>query len=355
MKPLFSFKIVRKKRPFPNEIIAVKRLFSYLLLALVACLAASPALADTPTNSQTLAVTPLTIDIAGSYAPGSLINSPTIKLTNLSGADVQIKVQTKDFVAGGEHGEPKVVSPGDPGYVKALSLATYLRPSSDNFVIPAGKNTEFHFQIAVPSGAEPGGHYGVVQFVASNVSSDQPVRAQNSVGTLVLFRVAGKVTESGHVASLKAFMERANKTLKQVHLVDPMDHKPILIESRFYNTGNDHYKPTGTVKISNLVGGSTELKLDPQTVLPHSIRAQTVQWSGLPFFAIARVSVHYSYGALSKHSAVGDPYYIVIFPWKLGLLILVIIIFFFIRDKRRERRFRRLVDNSKSPSKAELG
>jgi hypothetical protein len=304
---------------------------------------------------QTLSVSPLLIDAAGTYAPGSVINLPPVKVTNLSRTELRVKVELKDFVAGGEHGEPRVIAPTDKDYEPAIALSTYLRPDVSEFTLAPQASREVRLQINVPLGAEPGGHYGLVQFVSTTAgAADRPVAARGSVGTLVLLRVAGKTVETGNVASLGAFVRDKTKRLQAVRLVDPMDKQPVVLQTRFRNTGNVHYKPQGTIQIDNLVGGSTTVKLAPETVLPRSVRAQEADWTALPLVAFTKVSATFDFGEINKQRVSADPYYLVIFPWKLALAVIVVILLFVWRDRRREKRFKKMVGRKGSDT-AELG
>jgi hypothetical protein len=265
------------------------------------------------------------LDLPDLYAHGSNVPLRPIKVTNTSKLSVNVHAQVQDFIAGGEHGEPRIVTPTDKGYEPKLALKNFVVLPITDFILAPGESHEYNASLQIPASAEPGGHYGVIQFLITNPGQGQ-VSVHNSVGTLVLLRVAGKIEKAGQQISLHAYVEQTKNSQpvrKSVFLVDPMEHKPIILESRFKNTGNIHFKPDGKVSIQQILGSKTNLNLPNNTVLPNSIRSYETEWGRAPFIGIVKASSSFEFGTPPERTGVKSVY-LVFFPWRLALIILTI-------------------------------
>jgi hypothetical protein len=304
------------KRTLALSVIGLLGLFTVVSIALAA---------PSSTSTQGLSVSPPLIDLTDLYAPGSNVTLRTIKVTNTSKRSVNVHVQAQDFIAGGEHGEPRIVTPSDKDYEPKLAIKNFIVLPITDFSLAPEESREYSASLQIPKSAEPGGHYGVIQFLITNPGQGQ-VSVHNSVGTLVLLRVAGKIEEAGQQISLHAYVahnKNGQPVRKGVFLVDPMERRPIIFESLFKNTGNIHFKPDGAITLQHFFGSSTKLSLPNNTVLPSSIRSYEVEWGRAPFIGIVKATSNFEFGSPPERTG-AKTIYLVFFPWRLALIILVI-------------------------------
>jgi len=248
----------------------------------------------------------------------------TIKVTNSNAASaLAINVTTEDFVAKGEEGQQTFVDPETN--TGKFSLAKWIEVEQ-SFTVAANESKQVPYSITVPSGAEPGGHYGVIFFSPSVVSGTAAggVTAIPKVGALMLVTVPGDITYSGRIiefATKKLFIDSNNK---------------VGLLTRFENTGSAHVKPTGNIEIKNILGksvGTLAVNEKLGNVLPNSIRKFDNEWVKNHGFGLYNADVALTY-ADGKTATAKLSFWII--PWKetAGAIVLLIVIIWIIRHLR---------------------
>jgi len=262
-------------------------------------------------------------------APGQT-NTQTIKITNPTANLVELYPKVMDFSAKGETGEPGFSEPSEDS--GKYSLASWIEISQSKIALTPEQIVEYTYTINVPSDAEPGGHYGVVFFATEPPElsgGTSNIALSSMVGGLVLVRVPGDITEDARIEELKSdkFLYLFNK---------------VALITRINNLGNVHFKPTGTIKISNIFGHTTEtLTFNDQNgnVLPESIRKFENQWNSKkilvgPYTATADLV----YGESRQVLTDSTTFWII--PWWLLVAIAVIAVsltvYLIIRKKKKK-------------------
>lgn len=263
--------------------------------------------------------------------PGETL-STKMKLFNEAATDVTLYPSTDNFTAADEAGTPKFLN------TPAEDLASWITVPAGPIILKPGERTEVPIDIHVPNNADPGGHYAAIFF------SDQPitgptgtgVSVTNKVGTLVITRIEGTIREAGRLAQ---FSTDGGKSM--------YTRTPVTFSIRFENQGNVHLRPTGSITVRNMLGGTTVvLPINPTqgAVLPSSIRKFQTAWDRTSsssaksnFFSeigaewknfalgpyTAEVSL--TYGQTNDKSAVGSVRFWV-FPWHVLLVVLVLVV-----------------------------
>lgn len=254
-----------------------------------------------------------------------------IKLTNPLDHTVRLYPLIYDFVAQGEEGQQNFLAPNAES--RTYSLASWI--SHNRPVISLAQNEEdiFDFQIDVPKDAEPGGHYGVVFFsTAPEEVQAQPgqISVSGMVGSLILLRVSGDIHERAEIIEFSAPKYSLSG--------------PINFVSRIENLGNVHFKPRGSINISDWRGENVEsLDLNPKTgnVLPESIRRFENKWNNQGRWGRFTAKVSATYGD-RKQKIESElvfwivPIYILIII-SLALILLIILIVWLIRRNKSKK------------------
>jgi hypothetical protein len=220
--------------------------------------------------------------------PGQTVTQ-TIILTNPTNKMIEVYPQTMDFKAGGETGQPAFMEVGDSS--GKFSLAKWISFSPSKIALTPEQVVHFSYKISVPSDAEPGGHYGAVFFLSQppkDTTEGSKVSIGSMVGSLVLVKVPGDIVEKGIIQSF-ASTEALYVAQKKASFV-----------TKISNTGNIHFKPSGTIEIENMFGtqvGSLMVNSQGGNILPDSTRRFDNNW-GLKWYQVGyfTANLHVLYG-----------------------------------------------------------
>lgn len=263
--------------------------------------------------ASALTVQPVLIENI-SVSPGEGVTR-TVKLTNDSDTAVTLSSDVYDVVPNeDETGFPKVVQKSDES-----TLANWINSGATQKVtLKARETASVPVYITVPAGAEPGGHYALI---AWSLDGDAPKEGtvgagvSGQTGVNLAINVKGDVLEKGELVSF-ATADGKGK----------YDKLPIEFKLRVNNQGNRHFKPAGTVVVTNMFGKTvaTLPVISGSTggnVLPKSTRAYTVKWDDGFAFGKYTATAGVMFGKAGSGAAAVDFW---ILP--MGLLVLWLVI-----------------------------
>ena len=271
-------------------------------------------------GAQAFSISPPLIELTAD--PGQTVKA-TIKFTNVSDDELLIKTQVNDFGAKNESGDPNIIFEDvDNG---AFTLRHWVI-SPAPFRIKAHESKTVDFPIAVPQGAEPGGHYAVIRFTGSSPALEESgVSLTASIGSLVLLQVSGNTVENAAVAELFSAQTTGKGAGDRKGF---FENGPIAFVERIQNSGNVHIKPTGTIEISNMFGhrtatlrvngDPTDPNNNPKSILPGSIRRFEQTLSKKWLFGRYTATVKMSYGQGQKPLEQTITFWVV--PYKIIIL-----------------------------------
>lgn len=245
-----------------------------------------------------------------------------LKVTNVTLTKLVYNASVNDFKAKDETSSPQILLNGS--LPSSASVVNWISVPN-NFTLDTQQSLTISANVTIPNNAEPGGHYGVIQF-----SSHAPdvegtgVGLSASAGVLVLIRVAGNINES---ASLASFFTATNG--KQTSL---FESPSIGFVTRIKNEGNIHVKPTGTIVIQDAFGnlvGTVTVNDTKSNLLPDSIRRFDGEYNkGGWMFGMYTANLALGYGTTGQ--AITNTITFWVIPYKLilaGLLVLITFIF----------------------------
>lgn len=253
-----------------------------------------------------LTLQPVLIDNL-SANPGETVSS-AVKVKNDASGPITLKMEVYDAEPGDDTGFP----------VYRLKTAESTLPNwinnnlSKEITLQENETKDILLVIEVPKDAEPGGHYAGVAFGRSGDTPDgvgAGVTGQAAVN--IALNVKGDAVERGE---LMKFSTADGKT--------KYDKLPIEFAVKINNSGNRHFKPTGTISITNMSGKSVaDLAVNTTNsggnVLPKSNRSYSAKWDG--GFAFGKYTAHLALSMGKAGSAQAD-YSFWVLP--TGLLIL---------------------------------
>ena len=191
--------------------------------------------------AQGIQISPTLVELNASKGKTYNIN---LGVTNVTGTDLVYKTSVSDFGASGETGSPHIFI--DKKLTPASSVITWV-DTAPSFALDAHKSKTVTAQINVPANAEPGGHYGVLQFSGTAPTLDRTgVGLSASAGVLLLIRVDGLITEKAELAS---FYTSATQSGKETSF---FESGPVYFVVRIQNVGNIHVKPVGNIEVTDM-------------------------------------------------------------------------------------------------------
>jgi hypothetical protein len=300
-----------KKQPKINRTqVCIKIIFLILFLGLVPVVNAQEA--------YNLSVSPPTFEI-NANAGDDLENS--IRVENLTGTDLVVNTEARNFTAVGEEGAVNLTQEES-----SFSLSSWIQIIPSSVSIPSHSSQIFKFKTKIPKNAEPGGHFGSIVFISggSVMPNQTGAAVSQELATLVLVKVSGKTTEKATLLSfnsIKKFWECG----------------PVTFENRIKNEGNLHVKPTGIITIKNMFGRKVAtLNVDPKNVLPGAVRKNTTDWNRKYIFGRYTAVLTLGYGTQNRLLAATTHFYG--FPYKIiGLILLMFVSLVYLLYRGRHR------------------
>lgn len=261
-------------------------------------------------ESAGLSISPLNFELTAN--PGDRLPN-AIKIFNTSDGAQVVRITVEDFAPVGETGQVALTE--DTNYT--FSLAKWVTFTPIEFLLEAGQLQIVEFNVDVPEDAEPGGHYASILATVGGQSEGGSGIAQK-IGALLLLQVAGEVKEEMKVVSMDA--------------PDFSEYGPVIISTRFQNTGSVHLKPRGFISVRNMFGTEVaKLNLDQKNVLPDSIRKIDAEFNGDFLFGKYTATMTAIYGSKNEPLSYSTSFWII--PWKItagvgiGTLFLVSLLF----------------------------
>ena len=240
-----------------------------------------------------------------------------VRVRNVTQEPLLVKIQTNDFTAGGEDGNPKLLL--EAGEQSPYSLKEWINTITEVTLNP-GEQKPITIILDVPIDASPGGHYGVVRFTGTPPGlEDSGVSLSASIGALMLVKVSGNIQEQAKIAELYAQNQKGQKR-------SLFEYGPLDLITRIQNTGNVHVKPSGTIRVTNLYGRevqSLNFNQSGGNVLPASTRKFSNILDKKLLLGRYKMQADIVYGAESTIIS-GSTYFWVI-PYKLILIALALI------------------------------
>lgn len=233
------------------------------VLALVALVAAA-LLGGVPVAA--FASTGLTIQpikVSQTLSPGANV-SGAIALTNASDGDVEVEVKIEDFIPTAGEATFQFVGRTE-GVTSVRDWVEIDGPTK--FAFKKGETKNVAYTIRAPKDAQPGSHFGVLFFKATNAADvDAQIKVGTQVGVLVFVTIPGDYRQEGSIRDLA--------------VPGFVTGGPIEMELSFENTGTVYFEPKGEIKVTNMFGNQVgSVPIEGYAVLPTGLRTMNFNWA----------------------------------------------------------------------------
>ena len=169
----------------------------------------------------------------------------TVSVENPTDSNVLAQPIVNDFISSNnETGEPRLILDDSVPAPKNSFKRLVETPAE----IPLGprEKKDIVVTIRVPDNANAGGYYGAIRFVPAAAPGDGNVGLTASVGTIVLIRVPGNLTERLDLIELTSGQSGKPKSF--------FTGGDVTVISRLKNSGDIHLQPFGKVQVKNMFG-----------------------------------------------------------------------------------------------------
>lgn len=236
-----------------------------------------------------------------------------ISLTNESGEAIKVDLEVEDFVPTAGTSNINFVGRAE-GNTTVRDWITIDSPES--FTFEKGENKNIPYKITAPPNAEPGGHFGVIFFKASELKQSGQLKIGTRVGVLVFITVPGNQLQKGRILNFSApFLVQG---------------KSVPFKINFENTGTVHFEPKGSIIVKNIFGKEVaKIEVSGQSVLPTGSREIGASLNSEGFL-IGRYTASLSLVDGEKNELSSEDISFYAFPVKYVVMFLVGIIVIFI-------------------------
>lgn len=293
--------------------------------------------------AQGIQISPTLVELNASKGKTYNIN---LGVTNVTGTDLLYKTSVSDFGASGETGSPHVFN--DPKLTEISSIRTWV-DTIPEFTLDAHKSRTVTAQINVPANAEPGGHYGVLQFSGTAPKLDRTgVGLSASAGVLLLIRVDGIINEK---ANLESFYTSSTQSGKENSF---FENGPAYFVVRIKNEGNIHVKPVGNIEVKDMFGGvvtNLPINKDKSNVLPKTIRRFDDAKVNKDWM-IGLYTANLTMGYGTNGQAITGTISFWVIPWKIiAVVILILVTVIYILRRIIKVYNKRIIEKAKNENK----
>ncbi len=281
----------------------MKRFLCYFASLLTAIFFMHSVAVGAATQSQSIAVTPSSVDLA--LAPGE---SATKALTVVNqGSDAFVlDMSAAPYSVRGEDYDPQYTSL--PGALDPSKWVTFISPTAQVRVEPT-KLREVTYTVSIPASAKPGGY--VLALFATTTPDPVPasVVAHNRVAIMQYITVKGTVEQGGHASAQPYSFISWDGTVTMPY--------------RVKNTGEGYFIAKVSAVVKTLWGSEVARISEERYVLPQTQRRMVLDWQAQTAFGIYRVEQSADY--LGRTERLPTQWLLVIHPIVLlGLALLIV-------------------------------
>lgn len=278
-------------------------------------------------------ISPLTYNFE--IQPGAS-QEANIIVTNTNVTQLNYVVEVENFNQVSDEGAPSFSGTNPDSSVTTLKDWITLKDKSESEGIIAPKEAKtLEFEISIPQGAEPGGHYAAIfaKEVKKTAEGKTEIGVSSRVGALILVTVPGEVTKSASISSFSfpKFVWRG----------------PVEFGMVVKNTGTTHYDSKASTEISPLFGSKQTADLGVHTIIPNNERSYTGSWTNkYPFgyYKIKGIATDGDGNQVLANGVIWAIPLIIVIPVLVGIILLIWIVSYL-------RKHVKFVDDDKGSTK----
>src|SRR3989344_752679 len=279
---------------------------SLALVLLPSSIFAAPIIMSTEQDLGTFSVSPSNKELQ--ILPGASA-SFTIRVTNNLGRDAVFNVGMEDL--GVDVNGDALILDGTAG---ENSLQSYIKTSLTNPLIGRGETIDIPVSVTIPISESRPGLYGAITISVSNQDiTGTSAKAVSRIGVPILVSTTISPIINSELVTFD--------TVDGRHL---FSGSPVALRVVYKNNGNVYVRPTGEIRIMNMLGKTQIVKMQPWFVLPGATRAIVLSTEVLTWPGRYEVELNVNDGYGGHVETVSINFWIL--PWRYLLVIIGIFI-----------------------------
>lgn len=237
----------------------------------------------------------------------------SVSFFNQSESPVVGLIKVSDFIVEDDKGTPTIIENENLISPKYSASKWVVLPYS-RISIGTNNKAVVIASVRIPRDAKPGGRYAAVYFepiTAAKTTGGAGANITPRIASLIYIRVAGPIVENAFISSMftASFYE----------------YGPVDVYAKIMNKGYFHIRPRGAFTLTNFFGTKTdESKLKEANIFPetqYSFQSKVGQKWMMGKYKIILAA---TYG--SKEQTVGHTVSVVVFPWRVSLVVFLSIV-----------------------------
>lgn len=248
----------------------------------------------------------------------------SVFVQNVTSGAIVVRPVINDFIASDdESGDPRLLLDNEAAPSKSFKK---LLDKLADVSLAANERKEIKVNITVPPGSDAGGYYGAIRFVPVINGQSSTVSLTASVGSIFLVKVPGALTEKLQLESLG--VAKIDKDGRVGSTSSFFNSGPLMVISRFRNTGNIHTEAFGKFTVKDMRGKiiqETEINnTSPRgNVLPDSIRKFQDELKQKKLFGRYTLEGNFGYGTTGELLHAKTTFYVIPFKLIIGVILLL--------------------------------
>ena len=251
---------------------------------------------------QKITITP---SIELKMKPGQA-SSGKVPLINESSTPLTFNLQVRDITVDNNKGIPKIVASN-----QLQILSEWVRLSETEVTLKPGERVELTYFIELPKNLLPGGYYASILYQSSSAKdTNSNTQVKTQLGTLIYLTVEGDYLKDAFLKSfnLPSFQEKG----------------PIKPTFEIQNGGTIHIRPKTKLIINSFMRDEVTIEPTEHNIFPGTALLYETEYGTKNMIGLYTVDLEASYGDLEGQKITFQRT-ILVFPWKIALLILFIV------------------------------
>jgi hypothetical protein len=248
-----------------------------------------------------------------------------VQIKNGSSSPLSGNVKVADYVISDKEGTPRLVEGGNikPKY----GAAAWITAQPNQVTIPANDFVTIDLYVNIPAEISNCGHYAIVYFQPiTQMAPAKGGRIESS--TAVTFKIGGLLNFE---VTNKVCREELN--ISNFQAPKFLEYGPINLQFDLLNNSDIHLTPKATLVLTNNLGKTvSQQTINDKRIFPETIKTYMASIGNKWMLGQYKIDLTAVYG--SENKSVNGSVYVIVFPWKIALIVLLAIIIIILLSKK---------------------
>lgn len=254
-----------------------------------------------------------------------------LQFRNNSNTLINGKIKVADYVISDKQGTPILVD--DAQMDLKYAAAKWITPLNAEVAVPANDYVAVNVSVNPPDEIGACGHYAIVYFEPFELS---PIGAENQATkseSSIINKIGALVNLTSKSKDCKQNMSILGFTVPQF-----LEYGPVKVTFDLFNKGDVHISPVGTITAKNIMNSEVDsVTLKEQRIFPETAKAYEASVGQKYMIGRYAIMLQGTYG--DSHIPFMQTLYVLVFPWRVALIIALAIIILLLIGKSMYKGF----------------